>query len=51
MDRGLLDIAAYLPRDLWCKLLDVEGSTEKSLVDRYDLVLHLVTAADGAEKF
>eukprot|EP00441_Pelagodinium_beii_P019130 CAMPEP_0197663418 /NCGR_PEP_ID=MMETSP1338-20131121/57316_1 /TAXON_ID=43686 ORGANISM="Pelagodinium beii, Strain RCC1491" /NCGR_SAMPLE_ID=MMETSP1338 /ASSEMBLY_ACC=CAM_ASM_000754 /LENGTH=226 /DNA_ID=CAMNT_0043241761 /DNA_START=53 /DNA_END=733 /DNA_ORIENTATION=+ len=50
-DRGLLDIAAYLPRDAWLKILEANSLTEEQLLGRYDGVLHLVTAADGAEKF
>lgn len=51
MDRGVMDIAAYLPRDKWLEILAAQGLTEEDLLQRYDLVLHLVTAADGAEKF
>jgi len=51
MDRGLLDIKAYLPEDLWAELLKRLNLTESYLLGRYDLVLHLKTAAHGAEKF
>merc|ERR1712010_153949 len=51
MDRGINDIAAYMPADLWKELLESESLTEDYIDSRYDLVLHLVTAADGAEKF
>jgi len=50
-DRGLLDIAAYLPREAWLKVLEANSLTEEEMLRRYDGVLHLVTAADGAEKF
>eukprot|EP00929_Paragymnodinium_shiwhaense_P114693 TRINITY_DN83161_c0_g1_i1.p1 TRINITY_DN83161_c0_g1~~TRINITY_DN83161_c0_g1_i1.p1 ORF type:complete len:309 (+),score=85.31 TRINITY_DN83161_c0_g1_i1:50-976(+) len=50
-DRGLLDIAAYLPRDAWLKIIKANRLTEKRMCSFYDGVLHLVTAADGAEKF
>ena len=55
MDRGINDIQAYMPPDLWDKLITdpvygIEISNDY-INDRYDLVLHLVTAADGAEKF
>mmetsp|Transcript_1053 Transcript_1053/g.1436 ORF Transcript_1053/g.1436 Transcript_1053/m.1436 type:complete len:219 (-) Transcript_1053:126-782(-) len=50
-DRGLLDIAAYLPRQAWLNVLVAMGLTEEELLGRYDGVLHLVTSADGAEKF
>ena len=48
-DRGIFDIAAYLPSDMWKKLLSLLNSSEDELLGRYDLVLHMVTAADGAE--
>lgn len=52
LDRGLLDVGAYLPAAVWTGVILAEnGLTEASLAARYDLVLHLVTAADGAEKF
>eukprot|EP00008_Paramoeba_atlantica_P004855 CAMPEP_0201495384 /NCGR_PEP_ID=MMETSP0151_2-20130828/53650_1 /ASSEMBLY_ACC=CAM_ASM_000257 /TAXON_ID=200890 /ORGANISM="Paramoeba atlantica, Strain 621/1 / CCAP 1560/9" /LENGTH=163 /DNA_ID=CAMNT_0047884355 /DNA_START=207 /DNA_END=698 /DNA_ORIENTATION=+ len=51
MDRGMLDIPAYLPREMWLTILKANGLEESELMSRYDLVLHLVTAADGAEKF
>jgi len=51
MDRGLLDIAAYMPKELWEQVLARIGVTENQLAARYDLVLHLTTAADGAEQF
>lgn len=37
--------------NLWQDTLKAVDLTEKQIADRYDLVLHLVTAADGAEKF
>ena len=51
MDRGLLDIKAYLPEDKWNLILASQGLDEAALLARYDMVLHLVSAADGAEKF
>jgi len=51
MDRGVMDIKAYLPEDLWNELLDRLQLTESTLLGRYDLCLHLVTAAHGAENF
>ena len=50
-DRALLDISAYLPADLWSALLEREGLTSKGVLARYDGVVHMVTAADGAEEF
>jgi len=50
-DRGLLDVKAYLPEDIWKKLLETNHWNENTFLNRYDQVIHLVTAADGAEKF
>jgi predicted ATPase len=51
MDRGLIDIAAYLPNKQWEELLAANAVTEADLASRYNMVLHLTTAAKGAEKF
>uniref|UniRef100_A0A7S2DHA1 NadR/Ttd14 AAA domain-containing protein n=1 Tax=Octactis speculum TaxID=3111310 RepID=A0A7S2DHA1_9STRA len=51
MDRGLLDIPAYLPPKQWDDILIATGLDEKTLAKRYGLVVHLVSAADGAELF
>lgn len=51
-DRGTMDGAAYLPPDAWAAILDDHNFTPVRLRDRrYDAVIHLVTAADGAEAF
>lgn len=50
-DRGMLDIAAYLPREAWLNIVQANRTDETSLLGRYDAVIHLVTSADGAEKF
>lgn len=50
-DRGTLDISAYITPDLWRQLAEEAGHTTETLRQRYDAVLHLVTAADGAEQF
>jgi len=50
-DRGLLDVKAYLPEEMWHSILSRNGWTEEKFLGRYNAVLHLVTAADGAEKF
>lgn len=51
-DRGTMDIAAYLVAETWQTLLDDMQIGVVNLRDaRYDAVLHMVTAADGAEKF
>lgn len=51
MDRGVMDPSAYMPHDVWESILARNGWTDADFLARYDLVLHLVTAADGAEKF
>jgi predicted ATPase len=51
-DRGVMDTKAYLSSDLWSELLSMNGWDPMTLRDkRYDAVVHLVTAAIGAEKF
>ncbi len=51
-DRGTMDIAAYLTPVIWQGLLDYHNTNIVQLRDaRYDLVIHMVTAANGAEKF
>lgn len=50
-DRGLLDMKAYLNEAQWAKLLELLSLTEAQVQARYDLVIHLQTAAIGAEKF
>jgi len=45
-----MDGSAYLEKHLWETLLQDYDLNEKKLRDnRYDLVIHLSTAADGAE--
>eukprot|EP00834_Sanchytrium_tribonematis_P003621 NODE_146_length_15710_cov_0.617385.p1 type:complete len:369 gc:universal NODE_146_length_15710_cov_0.617385:12788-13894(+) len=51
-DRGSMDPSAYISRDLWLKMLSELNLNEVELRDcRYDIVIHMVSAADGAEKF
>ena len=50
-DRGALDISAYLPTEMWEKITGLCNVTTQQLSDRYDAVLHLVSAADGAEQY
>ena len=50
-DRGALDISAYLPTEMWEKIIGLCNVTTQQLRDRYDAVLHLVSAADGAEQY
>ena len=52
IDRGLMDGAAYVSKENWQALMDDMGSNTVMLRDaRYDAVIHMVTAADGAEQF
>jgi len=51
-DRGTMDISCYLPQEAWEAILIETGTNTIGLRDsRYDAVLHLVTAANGAEEF
>ena len=52
-DRGTMDGRAYCSEDEWSTVLEAGGfSSNVELRDaRYDAVLHLVTAADGAPSF
>lgn len=50
-DRGLLDITVYMGNEIWKQISEDLGVTREQLLGRYDGVLHLVTAADGAEAY
>lgn len=51
-DRGVMDAAAYMPANVWDRILRTNGFNEVGLRDnRYDQVIHMVSAADGAEEF
>ena len=53
-DRGAFDGKAYISDDLWREVAYNTPShsiNERLLCERYDAVLHLVTAAAGAERF
>ena len=50
-DRGTLDIAAYMKPGMWKELTERVNFTPTELRHRYDAVLHLVSAADGAEQY
>jgi predicted ATPase len=51
-DRGVMDGSAYIDESLWQALLDEVGWTVVHLRDRrYEQVIHLTTAANGAEKY
>ena len=49
IDRGLLDGSAYTSKDNWqCIMDDLNCNVVMLRDNRYDGILHLVTAADGA---
>ena len=51
-DRGVMDGMAYTDEKVWQTLLDETGWSTIHLRDkRYEAVIHMVTAADGAESF
>ncbi len=50
-DRGALDPSAYMARDEWLTMLKEMNLDELEIRERYDCVVHLVTAAKGATSF
>ena len=50
-DRGTLDISAYISPEMWDDITSKTGNDTNSLRNRYDAVLHMVSAADGAEQY
>jgi len=51
-DRGIMDAAAYMSKESWDKVLKANGWNAVELRDnRYNQVIHLITAANGAEDF
>lgn len=51
-DRGLMDTAGYVGFDVFDRICQKMKWNLADLRDnRYDAVIHLVTAADGAEQF
>ena len=51
LDRGIPDGAAYLPESAWEELMHELGHVHSEFRDtRYDAVIHLMTAAIGAEE-
>ena len=39
-----------MPRDTWLEMLATMGYSEAQFAQRYDLVIHLVSTAHGAEE-
>lgn len=50
-DRGMLDITVYMGDEIWEEISCDLNLTKEQLLARYDGVIHLVTAADGAEAY
>jgi CYTH domain-containing protein/thymidylate kinase len=50
-DRGTMDISAYIKPEEWNEITQMAGTHPNELMERYDAVLHLVSAADGAEQY
>ncbi|XP_054724393.1 TRPL translocation defect protein 14-like isoform X2 [Uloborus diversus] len=51
-DRGTMDAAAFVAKTVWEKMLDANNWNAVQLRDnRYNQVVHLITAANGAEDF
>lgn len=50
-DRGIMDDQAYISKEDFKKLLKEKGLTKFDVMNTYDIVLHLVTAANGKEEF
>ena len=51
-DRGVLDSKAYISPEGWQALMDENGFNMVNIRDkRYDGIIHMVTAAEGAEKY
>ena len=51
-DRGIMDSCAYVDKEtIFKNMLQKKGLSFADVYSRYDAVLHLVTAADGAEEF
>ena len=50
-DRGIMDNRAYINDEYFQKLLKERNLKEMEVMSSYDLVIHLVTAADGAREY
>lgn len=51
-DRGVMDGKGYISPEGWQEVVEENNYKIEDIRDnRYDAVLHLVTAADGAEKY
>lgn len=50
-DRGTMDNKAYVEEDQYAQILTKLGLNQLKLLDNYDMIIHLVTAADGKEEY
>jgi hypothetical protein len=50
-DRGVMDGRGFSDPKVWNALMEESGLNTVQMLNRYDAVLHLVTAAEGAEEF
>ena len=51
-DRGIFDNRAYISHDIFKEFMDDHGLTEQGILDRYDLIIHMVsTAYDKPEAY
>ena len=51
-DRGVMDASAFISRKQWETILTRNGLEEEEIRDnRYNQVVHMVSAANGAENF
>ena len=51
-DRGLYDGSAFVVPELWSQIFNEQGLGGLNFIEkRYDAIVHMVTAAEGAEKF
>ena len=50
-DRGILDDKAYVTKEEWQQLLKEFDTTDLNIMNRYDSIIHLRTAALGKEEF
>ena len=50
-DRGILDNRAYIDHAIFSEFLKDRKMSEADILTRYDVVIHLVTAAKGQEEY
>lgn len=50
-DRGVIDVKAYMPADVWQEVLGILNTDIETLLSRYAAVCHLTTAANGAKEY